>query len=200
MYHSTHVVSHHPSVSVEPARGSGARERSAAHDEAVHSNVELLLRRLRFYVELLDVGYHQAMNRDLLSRSLRTERIALGIDLPELDAVPLWSTRGPGGTICVPFVEFILGQIAEVLDALSVEIAPYDPSAAGEIEAARAAVAGALETTGADRTHELLLPRLRDVFVPMSTLEELCGHHGCLASVAHVCDRLLREELSVSAH
>lgn len=196
----THAADLLEPIAVVPHLGTGACDRAAIHDVAAHSMAELLLQRLRFYVDLLGAGYHQALSTDPLSHCLRAERIALGIDLPELDAVPLWSSRRRDGTICVPFVEFILGQIIDTLNALLAEVASSDPSTANEIETVRDAVAGALETMGPGGKPSRLLPRLRDVFVPATTLDALCGPGGCLPPLVRLCEGFLRRERRVSAH
>lgn len=200
MNKSTHAAEAHPPLAVVPPPGAAARDGAAVQDLSTHSMVELLLQRLRFYVDLLGAGYRLALSPDPLPRSLRAERIALGIDLPELDAVPLWSTRREDGTICIPFVEFILGQIVDTMDSLLAEVAPSDPLSANEIESAREAVAGALETMGAGGKPGRLLPSLRDVFVPVSTLDALCGPCGCLVTVVRRCEALLRGEKPVFEH
>ncbi len=196
----THATGSHAPMAVVPPPGAATHGRVAVQGVTAHSMAELLVQRLRFYVDLLGAGYHLALTPDPLSRSLRAERIALGIDLPELDAVPLWSTRRQDGAICVPFVEFILGQIVDTLESLLAEVAPPDLSAANEIEAVREAVAGALETMGAGGKPARLLPRLRDVFVPASTLEALCGPGGCLVTVVRLCEALLRGEKPAFEH
>jgi hypothetical protein len=168
--------------------------------EPLHSNAELLLRRLRFYLDLLEAGYRQALDPDPLSLSLRPERIALGIDLPELDAVPLWSARGRGDTICVPFVEFILGQIAETLDGLAAEVAAADPAGTSDLEEARRAVLRTLDETGAAGEAAPPLPRLGDVFVPAGVLEALCGPGGSLPQAARRCEATLRGRVRAAEH
>jgi len=69
-------------------------------------------------------GARQALRPHVEPRSLRAERIALGIDLPELDAAPLWSTRRADGKISIPFVEYLLGQIWVSLESFCAGIGP----------------------------------------------------------------------------
>jgi hypothetical protein len=174
--------------------------RGGAGEAALHSLSELLLRRLRFYLDLLRTGCQQALSAEPLPVSLRAERIALGIDVPELDAVPLWSVRGREGTIGIPFVEFILAQIAGDLEALSAEIGPIDPSAASRIDAVRRTVGGVLREAGTQGGPLPSLPRLSDVFVPVEALNAICAPAGCVAPVLELCEALVGGELAVTRH
>jgi hypothetical protein len=200
MSKTTYAGDFHPSMTGVPPIGTGVRDRPEARQAVLHSQVELLLRRLRFYLDLLSAGYRQALSPDPLARSLRGERIALGIDLPELDAVPLWSARGRGETISVPFVEFILGQIAEILEALAAEIAPFHPATAGEVETIRQIVARTLDRACAGGGPAPSLPRLRDVYLPVSALETLCGPGGSLAPIVRRCEALLGGDPGLLEH
>src|SRR3989441_7793524 len=76
-----------------PPPGGRYEERS----RAAHSPLELHVRRLRYFMDLLETGYRHALQPDPLPLSLRAERIALGIDVPELDTVPLWSVKRADG-------------------------------------------------------------------------------------------------------
>lgn len=181
----------HPHASILQHPGASTPGLGANPAARMHTDSELLLRRLRFYVDLLDTGYHQALRPDPLSRCLRAERIALGIDLPELDVVPLWSVRGRDGSVSVPFVEFILAQIAEALDALSIEASASDPQAAAEISATSEAVVATMRATRSGGMPLQTLPRLHDVYLPSSTLEALCGRDGRLAATVQLCERSL---------
>jgi hypothetical protein len=200
MSKTTYAGDLHPSATGAPPIGVGVRGRSDVPEAVLHSNVELLLRRLRFFLDLLSTGYRQALAPDPLAGSLRGERIALGIDLPELDAVPLWSARGRGGTICVPFVEFILGQIVEIIEALASEIAPFDAATSRDMETVRQAVVRTLDEACAGGEPAPSLPRLRDVYLPAPVLETLCGSGGSLAPIVRRCEALLRGNTRVSEH
>ncbi|HEU4401433.1 MAG TPA: hypothetical protein VFT43_04955, partial [Candidatus Polarisedimenticolia bacterium] len=119
------------------------------------------------------------------------ERIALGIDLPELDTVPLWSVRRQDGSMSIPFIEFILGQIGDSLESFcgTVETAP--PQAIEKLMEDRRAVAGMLEETAPAGEPLPLLPRLKDVFVPESLLERLYKADGMFEEIARRCVAVL---------
>src|SRR2546428_4144244 len=92
---------------------------------------ELQVRRLRYFMDLLETGYRHALLPDPLPLSLRAERVALGIDVPELDTVPLWSVKRSDGAVAIPFVEFIVTQICRSLGGTADE-AGLSGSAAGD--------------------------------------------------------------------
>lgn len=86
-------------------RWGGGSERSFDHD------AELEARRLRYFRDLLAHGYQCAVAAGDPFETLRSERLALHIDRPELDVVGIWSRRNAHDAITIPFVDFILRQI-----------------------------------------------------------------------------------------
>ena len=145
------------------------------------------VRRIRYYCSLLITGYHHALSPDPQSRSLRTERIALGIDLPELDTVPLWSTRREDGTVSIPFIEFILARICEGLDGLCAHPLLSARQAAAELTRARRGLGMILRETTPEGEAPAL-PRLGDIYISEELLKELCGPEGLLLSLLKMPD------------
>src|SRR5574341_2325250 len=78
------------------------------------------LRRLRYYRNLLTEAFESTVWPDRPAGTLRQERLALGIDRPELDVVALWSVRCGDGTVAIPFIEYILARAAEAASAFGV--------------------------------------------------------------------------------
>ncbi len=160
-----------------------------------HSPLELHVRRLRYFINLLETGYRHALQPDPLPPSLRAERIALGIDVPELDTVPLWSVKRGDGAVAIPFVEFIVAEIRRTLEVIADE-AGLSGSAVGEdLILARAALRRVLEQASPGcATAAPGLPRLGDIFLPRDLIEGVCGPKGLLAAIARQCDALLTVE------
>src|SRR5256712_1138171 len=167
-----------------PGRGTGT-----------HSPLELQVRRLLYFMDLLETGYRHALLPDPLPLSLRAERVALGIDVPELDTVPLWSVKRSDGAVAIPFVEFIVTQICRALEATADE-AGLSGSAAGEdLVLARGTLRRILEQGSPGSATALPdLPRLGDIFLPRDLLDAVCGPEGLLRTIAGQCETLLAAE------
>lgn len=183
-----------PSFRGIPHPGIAAGLPARAPTGALLTHAELLLRRLRYYRDLLVTGYRQALDPTPLTSSLRAERIALGIDRPELDAVPVWSARGRAGTVAIPFIEFILGQIETILAELSIDPGFLDPQAEQELAGARRSIGRVLEQASGGGEAVTSQPRLCDVFVAAGLVQDLCGHGGCLDTIVRRCDTVLHGE------
>lgn len=149
------------------------------------------LRQLHYYLELLSTGYRQAIQPDASFRSLRAERIALGIDLPELDTVPLWASKRPDGSVSIPFVEFILDQTCRILDAIG---RGADAGTAAERDAlleARHEIGSILANATPNGEMPPALPRLRDVYLPPEVLGRLCGPGGLTDAIMERCTEIV---------
>jgi len=133
-------------------------------------------------------------------RSLRAERIALGIDLPELDTVPLWSIRGSDRTVSIPFIEFILGQIREALDRIRAQADAPRSGVSRETIAGLGALIRLLDETELVGAATPPLPRLADTFVPEELLDRLCGPDGLLAGTVRQCEALLDAMVAGPGH
>ncbi len=162
--------------------------------------IALEIRRLHYFVDLLGAGYGHALRPDPMVRSLRAERIALGIDLPELDTVPLWSIRGSDGTVSIPFIEFILGQIREALDRIRAQADAPRSSVSRETIAGLGALIRLLDETELVGAATPSLPRLADTFVPEELLDRLCGPDGLLAGMVRQCEALLDAMVAGPGH
>jgi hypothetical protein len=152
----------------------------------------VMLRRLQFYRDLLRLGFEGTIWPDRASRTLRGERQALGIDLPELDLVALWATRCGDGRVSIPFIEYLLAQAKDT----AVRFLPADASGAIGIqlarldEAIRTIVPGGVETTD--------LPRLDDLFLLEYDAVRLCGLGGVIDQLHHACEEACLDALDLS--
>ncbi|HXH29115.1 MAG TPA: hypothetical protein VNL37_08730 [Candidatus Polarisedimenticolia bacterium] len=182
-----------------PPRGApGAALIDHEHDRTPErdllSRKALRFRRLRYFHSLLEAGYRSALRPDPLPRSLRPERIALGIDLPELDTVPLWAARRDDGTISIPFVEYILGQIGGLLADFERELGPMPVRDAAELVENRRKLCRVLVTLDPGGESARELPRLSDLFLSEATLRDLCGPAGLMERIVTQCEDLLAVE------
>jgi hypothetical protein len=165
------------------------------HQRPAHSALELHVHRLRYFMDLLELGYRYALLPDPLPLTLRADRIALGIDLPELDTVPLWSVKRADGAVAIPFVEFIVTQICRTLEATADEAGLSGTAAGEDLMLARGALRRILEQgSPGSATAAPDLPRLGDIFLSRDLLEELCSPEGLLSAIAARCEALLAVE------
>ncbi len=159
-------------------RAGEERRRAAAEEE-----LALELRRLRYFRDLLCTAWRHARGGSDPHMTLRTERLALAIGLPELDAVVLWSHRAADGTIALPFVEYLVSQLRLAAATL-----------AGRDEALRRRAGRPLrqllrllaERRDLDAGHDAL-PRLRDVFLPEEWLDRICAAGGLADQLVLAC-------------
>jgi len=171
------------------------------HPRPVYSPLELHVRRLRYFMDLLESGYRYALLSDPLPFSQRPERIALGIDLPELDTVPLWSVKRADGAVAIPFVEFIVRQICRTLEAIADEAGLTGSAAGEELILARGTLRRVLDQgSPGSATAAPDLPRLGDLFLSRDLLEEVCCPEGLLGAIAAQCEALLAAELVRPGH
>ena len=145
-------------------------------------------RRLRYYRNLLLQGYQSAMNVEPPAATLRTERIALGIDLPELDAVSSWSTRRKDGSVSIAFIEYALAQARGCLDSLR-RGAPQGPEKSELLRQVRA-LDRLLEEASFYGAGLSALPRLGDLFLPGGLVSRLCAPGGLLDRVVDCCEAI----------
>jgi hypothetical protein len=132
------------------------------------------LERMRYFRNLLRAGRRAALQPGSEGETLRGDRIALRIALPELDAVPLWSVRRADGMISIPFIEYILGQVL----ASALRIGRMAGRGEGED-----ALVEVLVQVNSGGPGALLLPRLNDVYLPAVLVERICGADGILERV-----------------
>ena len=186
------ILPGNPGADYQPVPAPPTVGRIEERARPAHSPLELHVHRLHYFIDLLKTGYRHALLPDPLPRSLRAERIALGIDVPELDTVPLWSMKRGDGAVAIPFVEFIVTQICRTLEVIA-DTAGLSGRPAGEdLILARATLRRVLDgASPGSATAAPDLPRLGDTFLSRDTLEEICGVRGLLSKVAGQCEALL---------
>jgi hypothetical protein len=163
--------------------------RAAAVDVAAAA---IHLGRLRYWRDLLVTGLESTIWPDRSARTLRRERLALGIDLPELDAVALWSVRCGDGTLSIPFIDYILARAREA----AARFEAWDQSGVLrgwtvllEDVLAELTPAGA-PTVTPQGAPAAALPRLEEVRVPEEMVASLCGSGGILDRIVDLCETL----------
>lgn len=143
----------------------------------------LSLRHLHFYRNLLRLGFEGTIWPDRASRTLRGERLALGIDLPELDLVALWAVRCGDGRVSIPFIEYLLARVrATAARFLAVD---HDRGVALRLARLDEAIA-AMTPEGAPSGNDL--PRLDDVFLDETDAVRLCGSGGIVDLLLQACE------------
>ncbi|HRI18754.1 MAG TPA: hypothetical protein PL196_09545, partial [Burkholderiaceae bacterium] len=152
-------------------------------EEELALDLALEHRRLRYFRDVLCAAWRHASGGSDPHATLRSERLALAIALPELDAVTLWSHRATDGTVAVPFIEFLVSQLRLAAATL-----------AGRDEAVRRRAGRPLrqllrtiaERRDFDAGHDAL-PRLRDVFLPEEWLGRICAPGGFADQLVLAC-------------
>jgi hypothetical protein len=147
------------------------------------------LGRLRYFRGLLQAGYRSASIPGLGAETLRSERIALRIALPELDAVTLWSARRSDGMISIPFIEYILAQIQGSLDRLCRGVGRH--RVPGDLVQSRPALRQAIGEACRDGLEEAVLPRLSDLFLDPALVDRLCREGGLVDRVVTRCEEMI---------
>ena len=175
---------------LEPTVGNS--EKPAPH----HSPADGNLRRLRYLIDLFESGFRYALRPDFQAPSLRAERIALGIDLPELDAVPLWSACRGEGMVSIPFIEFIANEIDKAIEGFVENMKSGDPAGAEDLRARGSALRLLLEKAGLRVKGAPVLPRLGEVFLSHDALGEVCGPRGVLQRIVRQCEEPLITEVA----
>ncbi len=144
------------------------------------------IRRLKYFLGLLDLGFSNAAATHHGAECPRGERIALGIDHPELDAVPFWSSRRDDGGIAIPFIEFILSEIRMSLDRLGAE--NCGDRSGTFLDTGRRIVDGLLERIGDGSGAAWKNPRPGDRYLPEGLLRPLCGPGSLLLPIVEHCE------------
>lgn len=145
------------------------------------------VRCLRYFCTLLTGAYRAAREGGLHQDTLRASRVGLGINIPELDVVTIWSTQSGEGSISIPYAGFILGQILMALDECSITLA--ENGMTGCVLEYKRALSEALKEITLGLDTEASLPRLIDQSVPAPVLAALCGDGGLLDRVLVLSDR-----------
>jgi hypothetical protein len=151
------------------------------------------LSRMAYFRDLLEQGYRHALEPAEPADPLRSRRLALGIALPELDLVPIWSYRTLGGDFSIPFVDFLLDQFLRSLDrfrnGLRKERRGRAPLAWNEFPSTA-------ESGRSAGPNPAALPLLEERFLPERSLARLCGPGGTLSRILRRCESRLFEEPS----
>jgi hypothetical protein len=164
-------------ATTEAGRDTGRTARTASVDPGL---VAEDLERMRYFRNLLRSGRRAALQPGSEGETLRGDRIALRIPLPELDAVPLWSVRRADGMISIPFIEYILGQV--LASALRIGRAAGREEGEDALVEVRSLRRSLLQVNSGG-PEALLLPRLIDVYLPAVLVERICGADGILERV-----------------
>lgn len=176
-----------------PASPDGVRacEPSRVRPEDVHEAwgrrvLSIDLAPMRYLRDLLRLGVKHALDPRLTVDTLRTQRLTAGVDLPELDTVPVWACCEASGRVGIPFLELVLDEVlarAEVVfdtcAHLTRERGAQARVTAREIAALRARL------VARDGTDPSPVGPIR--FLPVEDVERVCGRAG---SVARLLDQL----------
>jgi hypothetical protein len=200
MLEPTLTPNSHPEVSDLPQADLVAVGKLANRETDLLVAAEVGLRRLRYLRDLLLEGYHHALRPELLSRTLRTDRIALGIDLPELDTVALWSVRNSDGTVSIPFIEFIVTDLCRCLEQFREAATHATAEVLAELRDACREMETFLLQAAPDDVPMCALPRLSEVFVDEALLERLCGAGQLLDRVLGLCECLVPADRHKPGH
>lgn len=152
----------------------------------------LELRRMCYYRDLLQSGFESTIWPDRSSRTLRSERLALGIDLPELDAVGLWATRCGDGRVSIPFIEFLLARTRDA--ARRFARADRGGAVAGLLEPLDEMLLG-MTPPGRPAAD---LPRLEEVYLGEAEVARLCGTAGLVDRLVEACQAVGLQSLAES--
>ena len=171
--------------------GQPASESPASRPWRPLTPAAMHLRNLRYYHELLGIGYHCALHPDPFPRSLRGERIALGIDLAALDTIPLWSNRRSDGAVAIPMAGFILERFGRCVDEFCAALDLQEQGGPGDLHDARRALRHELEAILPREDKDANLARLADIYIPDDRLQRLCGQNGLLQRILAGCESLL---------
>jgi len=160
----------------------------AAQAPAIDFHLEV--RRLRFYVDLLSAGYRRVLDPGAEPGCLRAERLALGIDVPVLDVVPLWASRRDDGAISIPFIDYLLAEVRRILGASFG--APEAPSGVSPdvVRGACALLDWMLDHIGST-DEDRRTPRLEDRYIPENLSRLMCGAPSLLDPVVSHCEAAL---------
>ena len=186
------LSSSNPESATPSLMGHEPKAPSPVPEEALEA-----LNRMRYFHNLLEQGYRHALQPGEDPDTLRTRRLALGIPLPELDLVPLWSRRAQDGTLSIPFIDYLLDQFLESLERFrrgrraarrARAMLTENPTSSGTTQWARAG-----------HSAQAALPILEDRFLPEAMLARLCGPRGVLGRILRRCENSISEGGAASA-
>lgn len=173
-----------------PQRGS--REHAEQWGEEV---LAIDLSPLRYLRDLLALGVKRARDPRLPMETLRTQRIAAGIDLAELDTVPLWATQRVDGSIALPFLELVLDEVLTRADRV-LQICAHLTHGSGASARITALEIAALrrqlvESARIDPESAHSFP-----YLPLKEVDRVCAHGGAVNRLVEECQRIRAEALA----
>ncbi|MFN7955990.1 MAG: hypothetical protein U0610_30025 [bacterium] len=174
------------------AQQRGGAERAEVWGERV---LAIDLGPLRYLRDLLSLGVKRALDPRLPLETLRTQRISAGIELAELDTVPLWATQREDAAVAIPFLDLVLDEVLARADRVLDTCAHLTHTAGAparmtalEIAALRKRVAGAA-CLPADNAHPF-------PYLPLAEVEKVCAHGGAVARLVEECQQIRAEALA----
>lgn len=141
---------------------------------------------MRYLRDLLRLGVKHAIDPRLTVDTLRTQRLAAGVDLPELDTVPIWACCEATGRVGIPFLDLVLDEVlsrAEVVFDTCAHLT-RERGAQARLTAREIAVLRA-RLVSREGTDPSPVGPIR--FLPVEDVERVCGRAG---SVARLLDQL----------
>jgi hypothetical protein len=160
--------------------GSSLRWPDDVHEAWGRRVLAIDLSGLRYLRDLLGFGMKHALDPRLSIDTLRSQRLAAGIDLPELDVVPVWACQEPGGLVGLPFLELVLDEpVFDTCAHLTHEKGAQARATAREILWLRSELRARAESSA--------IPVGPVQFLPLEDVERVCGRAG---SVARLFDQL----------
>lgn len=151
---------------------------------------------MRYLRDLLRLGVKHAIDPRPTADTLRAQRLAAGVELPELDTVPVWACSEANGRVGIPFLDLVLDEVlarAEIVfdtcAHLTRERGAQARVAAREIAALRARLASR------EGTDPSPVGPIR--FVPLEDVERVCGRAGSVARLLDQLQHMRAEALAV---
>ncbi len=177
-----------------PETGYGLDSETTGSERLSRKRASKLLAEAEYFVDVLASGYEKAVGRESASGStLRTRRLDLGIDTPELDMTSMWSSKSLDGTrLSIPFVDYLAFQAAErlrrVLDVCCRNDGRFGSSDDyGNFKMALEVMLRSLLAEVPDGKVSRDYPVLGDRFLPLSVLRPWCVRDGKVREILGQC-------------
>ncbi|MFN7955945.1 MAG: hypothetical protein U0610_29800 [bacterium] len=182
-------MSAHPSVALDHI------VHATSCDALARSLLAIDMAPFRYLRRLLITARSRALDGRRPVEILRGERIAAGIDHPELDVSTVWACRGSDENVGIPFLELILDELLSRAAAAQEACAAAAPRRAQAVHGVVVEIAGLREelarrVAGGGRRAEPL------TFVDASVLEGICGPAGTLALLVSEVQQMRAEALA----
>ncbi|MBK7977634.1 MAG: hypothetical protein IPK07_31735 [Deltaproteobacteria bacterium] len=151
---------------------------------------------MRYLRDLLRLGVKHALDPRLSVDTLRTQRLTAGVDLPELDTVPVWACCEANGRVGIPFLDLVLDEVlarAEVVFDTCAHLT-RERGAQARVTAREIAVLRA-RLVARDGTDPSPVGPIR--FLPLEDVERVCGRAGSVARLLDQLQHMRAEALAV---